>query len=314
MYKSKSKSNKLLKMSVFAFIAIAASSCKLKEPTPDPTLLVNFYSATVGDKQVEFYAMSNYGSFHWNFDDGNTSTEKNPVHTYDEGGTYFVTLSVTGEGVTKEITKKISLALSNLQMLAGDQTFPNGKKWKLSYYSGDRLGEAVEGFPVTGNNSTTALASGILDQIDLGWAYEDEFLFKSDGSYQRIPKNGGSYGSSIYATIKDLTLLKVGTQGFNAFCYAACPAAEGAEYRFVEQEDLTIFSGIAMGNVTFKDVMTLSFTKDEFIGFLDFNKKCIITSLTPERMTLALFFTGVAELAPLNGATHALVLSFVPVN
>jgi len=31
-------------------------------------------------------------SFVWNFGDGNTSTDQNPVHTYQEGGTYDVTL------------------------------------------------------------------------------------------------------------------------------------------------------------------------------------------------------------------------------
>ncbi len=304
------KKSNLFLCVAFVFCALASfQSCKEKEPESEPTVLANFYYAIVGEgKDVEFYAMSNHGNFSWDFGDGNTSTEKDPVHTYTEGGAYFVTLSVTG--IEKPITKKVSLALSPLQMLAGDQTYPNGKKWKLSYSKGDRLGEAVEDFPVTGKNNTTALSAGILSQIGLEWAYEDVYLFKADGSYQRLPKNGGSYGSSIYATAKSLELLKVGTSGFQAFCYAKCPAAEGATYNFVEKEDFTIFSGITMGNVTFKDVMTLSFTKDEFIGFLDFNKKCIITSLTAEKMQLALFFTGAAALIPLNGATHAVVLTF----
>jgi len=36
----------------------------------------------------------------WNFGDGNTSTEQNPLHTYTEEGVYSVTLKVTGPGGT----------------------------------------------------------------------------------------------------------------------------------------------------------------------------------------------------------------------
>ena len=36
--------------------------------------------------------------FLWDFGDGSTSTERNPVHTYDDPGTYFVEVSVTGDG------------------------------------------------------------------------------------------------------------------------------------------------------------------------------------------------------------------------
>jgi PKD repeat protein len=36
-------------------------------------------------------------SFEWDFGDGITSTEENPVHTYAEAGTYTVTLTVVGD-------------------------------------------------------------------------------------------------------------------------------------------------------------------------------------------------------------------------
>jgi len=36
-------------------------------------------------------------SYFWDFGDGNTSTEENPVHTYDSLGTYTITLTVTAE-------------------------------------------------------------------------------------------------------------------------------------------------------------------------------------------------------------------------
>jgi len=43
-------------------------------------------------------------SWLWNFDDGSTSTEQNPVHTYADPGTYVVVLNVKGpEGEAKRV-------------------------------------------------------------------------------------------------------------------------------------------------------------------------------------------------------------------
>ncbi len=43
--------------------------------------------------------------FQWDFGDGQTTTEKNPVHEYAEVGTYTVTLTVTGPGGTNTKTR-----------------------------------------------------------------------------------------------------------------------------------------------------------------------------------------------------------------
>jgi PKD repeat protein len=94
---------------VFAFSTMATFSCKEKEPTSEPTAKLNFFFS-VADKQVAFTAMINYGdTFLWNFGDGQTSNEKNPVHIYANAGTYDVKLSVTGKGTTKEITKTVAV-------------------------------------------------------------------------------------------------------------------------------------------------------------------------------------------------------------
>ncbi|NLA32194.1 MAG: PKD domain-containing protein, partial [Methanomicrobiales archaeon] len=44
-------------------------------------------------------------TYSWEFGDGNTSTGQNPNHTYDVPGTYSVSLSVTGGGLTHTETK-----------------------------------------------------------------------------------------------------------------------------------------------------------------------------------------------------------------
>ena len=65
----------------------------------------SFYSANqstgTAPLLIQFTNTStNYTSSSWDFGDGNTSTETNPIHTYTASGSYVVSLTVTGEGGT----------------------------------------------------------------------------------------------------------------------------------------------------------------------------------------------------------------------
>ncbi|MEO0723747.1 MAG: PKD domain-containing protein [Bacteroidota bacterium] len=51
--------------------------------------------------------MSNTDSFSWDFGDGNSSTEANPTHTYEIGGSYEVSLTVTNDCGSTIITETI---------------------------------------------------------------------------------------------------------------------------------------------------------------------------------------------------------------
>ena len=44
-------------------------------------------------------------SWKWTFGDGNTSTEKNPVHTYNKSGRYTVTLTASNANGSNALTK-----------------------------------------------------------------------------------------------------------------------------------------------------------------------------------------------------------------
>lgn len=60
-----------------------------------PTANFNF---TIDDLTVTFTAITTGAdSFVWDFGDGNTSNDKNPVHTYGDYGSYTVTLIATGQ-------------------------------------------------------------------------------------------------------------------------------------------------------------------------------------------------------------------------
>jgi PGF-pre-PGF domain-containing protein len=66
-------------------------------------------SVTSGNKPlvVQFNDSSAYATgWHWDFGDGGTSEEREPVHTYGSAGSYDVTLSVSNSNATVSLTKE----------------------------------------------------------------------------------------------------------------------------------------------------------------------------------------------------------------
>jgi hypothetical protein len=89
-------------------------SCKKddsNEEVPEPTADFTYTGANVfAPANVSFSSNStNANSYQWDFGDNNTSNIENPSHIYIYGGTYTVTLKVTGEGGTKTATKTINI-------------------------------------------------------------------------------------------------------------------------------------------------------------------------------------------------------------
>jgi PKD repeat protein len=56
-------------------------------------------------------------SYLWNFGDGNSSTDKNPIHIYDNPGTYDVTLSVNGPGGSDVEIKSSYIKVSDVDII-----------------------------------------------------------------------------------------------------------------------------------------------------------------------------------------------------
>jgi PKD repeat protein len=57
-------------------------------------------------------------SYYWEFGDGSTSEEQNPLYTYNEGGTYTVTLTVTDNDGLKGLDEITITALKPRAVLA----------------------------------------------------------------------------------------------------------------------------------------------------------------------------------------------------
>lgn len=105
-------------------------SCKKEEPAPEAISGFSYAVDETNYKQVTFTnASQNYTSLEWDFGDGDTSTDENPVHTYAEVGVYTVTLKAISSSSNDESSQEITVADPNemLTALAGDDS----KTWKL---------------------------------------------------------------------------------------------------------------------------------------------------------------------------------------
>lgn len=97
------------KIILLAIIATILVGCKPNEPEEKtPTAL---FSYAKNELKVTFSNSSqNARSYLWNFGDGHTSKEKNPIHTYANAGTYNVQLTATN--ITKSNTYSQNVTIS----------------------------------------------------------------------------------------------------------------------------------------------------------------------------------------------------------
>lgn len=89
-----------------------------------------FTVAAYGREQTFSNTSTNGVSYEWDFGDGATSTEENPVHTYDTEGSYTVKLTATGEDGTlpNTYTQTIDVGYSQIAVENGDFQQPGTGK------------------------------------------------------------------------------------------------------------------------------------------------------------------------------------------
>jgi len=78
----------------------------LKEMLP---IKADFYAETTTGSApiaIQFYDLSKDATaWRWDFGDGATSTEKDPIHTYTKGGVFTVSLTASNSGSTDTLTQ-----------------------------------------------------------------------------------------------------------------------------------------------------------------------------------------------------------------
>jgi len=98
---------------------ILLDNLTLKEMLPVKT---DFYAETTTGSApiaIQFYDLSdNATAWSWNFGDGATSTEKDPIHTYTTGGVFTVSLTASNSGSTDTLTQPDLLTITGVSSVA----------------------------------------------------------------------------------------------------------------------------------------------------------------------------------------------------
>ncbi|MDQ1252357.1 MAG: hypothetical protein QG646_1478 [Euryarchaeota archaeon] len=89
----------------------------------------------------------NATEWHWDFDDGNTSTTQDPVNIFSQAGKYVVNLTVSNENgknsTTKEITVNKALTEEKIYPVADFEAYPTNGNAPLSVLFTDRSKNAI---------------------------------------------------------------------------------------------------------------------------------------------------------------------------
>lgn len=215
---------------LMAVVMIAVSCDDDEEPeSKKPVASFQFEVDEENFLMVNFENFSqNAVSYSWNFGDGSSaSTEEDPSHTYEAGGTYQVTLTATGsDGSTHEKTESVTVTDPNQagQILTGETS----KTWKLLRQTSPGMNAVEVGSQADRNivhwslGSVTPVASRLC-------AMNDEFIFHADGKY--VYETNGDYFHDA------------GDYGpFNNDLGETCQADDDENFRGRNNEDLSAWN------------------------------------------------------------------------
>tara|TARA_R110002049_G_scaffold50743_2_gene144258 strand:- start:7616 stop:8569 length:954 start_codon:yes stop_codon:yes gene_type:complete len=315
------KKNLRLLYGVLFSMMLSLSSCSSDDSSSseDIPLSADIFQSTVG-KKVAFQGLTNNAtSWAWDFGDGTTSSEKNPVHVFAEGGYYTAKLTATsddGSSVSREI--KLAVDLTPYILLTGGPTATNGKTWRIAnaHSAGDYFANADANLsPFQG--APNPLPGGIFGAgLGLGEVYQDEYTFHFDGGYSMDLKDGAAFSGLVYQ------FLTTGGAGIKnpssdqdfGLCTGYFTPEPNATFTYEEGTDLTVSSVYAPPTyaLTFNGVSTLSFSGSMFFGIIDYERRVMVQEIKDNSMKVVMFVSASPDYAPLN--THALVLTFEAVN
>jgi len=316
------KRNKLLLfgMVFLLFASVLISSCSSDDNKGMTFPLSADISNSVDDKQVAFQGLTHSAtSWLWDFGDGETSTEQNPVHVYASGGYYTAILTATDKsGGTTEAQVQLAIALTPYVLLTGGPTNISGKTWKLSAAHsghGDYLAWANADLDPF-DPGITPLPDGAFGLfLGMGEVYDDTFTFHFDGSYEIDNKVGTAFSGVFYqfATTSGAGIVNWGGLDFGLVT-GLYSAEDNMTFTYVASEDF--INPSVFGGVSYPDSMTLDFSAPAaYLGFIDFQRKVIVQEISDSSMKVVMFASLDEGAAAAGGlSTNALILTFEVAN
>ena len=254
-----------------------------------PLLPLSDFQFLVEGSVVTFNGtVENATAISWDFGDGSTSTEEDPVYAFSSPGTYDVIMTVSGENGSFSETKTVTILPTLDILLTGGPALPEGKTWKLkrAYTAGK------EGAGLIENKLGLLIASfdNLLEAVGLGASYEDSFTFVHDGTYKVNNVDGQSLMGIIHASaFHGANITGVSADLANVpLAHALYTPATEATWE-VNEEDFTINTlypqvGPVSINFTGKQRLILG----EYLGFKETSNIVILKEITETTMNVAL--------------------------
>ena len=275
---------KTIKIFSLLLLSMLFLTCSKDE---DNSPLADFQFLVEGTQVTFNGTVANATGIAWDFGDGATSSEEDPVYAYAAAGEYTVIMTVTGPNGSFSETKTVTIEESIEILLTGGQAKIGGKSWRLkkAYTSGK------EGAGPVDNRLNLFLPAfdNLLSEVGLGSAYEDTFTFVHDGTYKVDNKDGQSLMGLVYAMVErgdDIRAVSYDPTSVPLANVIYTPVTNATWE--ISEADFSVTSLTEMGpvQVTFKNKTQLIL--GEYLGFKDKNVLVILKEITSKSMNVAL--------------------------
>ena len=160
-------------------------------PSLPPVSSFNFSDSISCNPTIYFYDLSTNGpnSWLWDFGDGNTSTNQNPIHTYQNSGTYTVKLTTTNNFGTDSIIINNAITIIDVDLQTNNGVTCEGDSLTLTANSTTGIiswydDSSLQNLIYVGNNFTTPIL------------YTNTSYY-AQSSYEFNTINGGAVDTSI---------------------------------------------------------------------------------------------------------------------
>lgn len=280
---------------IFGLLLYSLTIVNCSDDDAPMTALADF-QFLIEDTRVTFNGkIENATEITWDFGDGSTSSEEDPVYVYTSSGNYTVSMTANGANGSFTETKEVTILPSFEILLTGGQGRPNGKSWKLkkAYTAGK------EGAGLVENDLGLLIASfdNLLGAVGLGNSYEDTFTFIHDGTYKVDNIDGQSLMGILHASIfHGANIRSVSADLANVpLAQAIYTPATDATWELSEEDFTvnTLYAQVGPVSVDFTGKQRLIL--GEYLGYKETSNIVILKEITETTMNVALGIHTVEE-------------------